>query len=85
VKDRACPPQHPNEPDRGFLRGLRNLRKYFLKIQNEIVEMEHGRGVDIEVDGGKAHIKNGSIYENGNSTMAGANGLEEEDLGEVSY
>lgn len=31
--DKPCPPQHPNEPDRGFLRGLRSLRRYFLKIQ----------------------------------------------------
>ncbi|KAB5585419.1 hypothetical protein GE09DRAFT_25765 [Coniochaeta sp. 2T2.1] len=35
AKDRPCPPQHPNEPDRGFLRGLRSLRKYFLKIQQD--------------------------------------------------
>jgi len=34
-KDRPCPPKHPNEPDRGFLRGLRSLRKYFLKIQQD--------------------------------------------------
>ncbi|KAK0706768.1 hypothetical protein B0T26DRAFT_727964 [Lasiosphaeria miniovina] len=32
---RSCPPKHPNEPDRGFLRGLRSLRKYFLKIQRD--------------------------------------------------
>ncbi|KAK3944506.1 inositol hexakisphosphate kinase 1 [Diplogelasinospora grovesii] len=34
-KNRPCPPKHPNEPDRGFLRGLRSLRKYFLKIQRD--------------------------------------------------
>lgn len=35
TKDKPCPPQHPNEADRGFLRGLRSLRKYFLKIQQD--------------------------------------------------
>lgn len=35
AKDKPCPPQHPNEPDRGFLRGLRSLRRYFLKIQHD--------------------------------------------------
>lgn len=34
-KDKPCPPRHPGEPDRGFLRGLRSLRKYFLKIQRD--------------------------------------------------
>ena len=35
ARDRPCPPRHPTEPDRGFLRGLRSLRKYFLKIQRD--------------------------------------------------
>ncbi|KAI0999406.1 hypothetical protein K3495_g8789 [Podosphaera aphanis] len=33
---RLCPPQHPNKPDMGFLRGLRSLKRYFLEIQREI-------------------------------------------------
>ena len=33
--DRPCPPVHPDEPDRGFLRGLRSLRRYFLRIQKD--------------------------------------------------
>ncbi|TVY68699.1 Inositol hexakisphosphate kinase [Lachnellula suecica] len=33
---RSCPPRHPNSPDRGFLRGLRSLKHYFLAIQEEI-------------------------------------------------
>lgn len=33
---RICPPQHPADPDRGFLRGLRSLRTYFLRIQQKI-------------------------------------------------
>lgn len=35
AKDKPCPPQHPNEPDRGFLRGLQSLRTYFLNIQHD--------------------------------------------------
>lgn len=35
AKDKSCPPQHPDEPDRGFLKGLRSLRSYFLKIQHD--------------------------------------------------
>ncbi|KAH8677775.1 hypothetical protein BX600DRAFT_506784 [Xylariales sp. PMI_506] len=38
TKDNPCPPRHPNEPDRGFLRGLASLRRYFLRIQKEITE-----------------------------------------------
>ncbi|TLS25647.1 hypothetical protein PpBr36_06971 [Pyricularia pennisetigena] len=38
AEDRPCPPQHPGQPDRGFLRGLRSLRRYFLKIQRETRE-----------------------------------------------
>ncbi|KAI3327930.1 SAICAR synthase-like protein [Xylariaceae sp. AK1471] len=34
--DKPCPPKHPDEPDRGFLRGLANLRKYFLRIQRDV-------------------------------------------------
>ncbi|KAK4122555.1 SAICAR synthase-like protein [Parathielavia appendiculata] len=35
ARDRPCPPRHPDEPDNGFLRGLRSLRKYFLRIQRD--------------------------------------------------
>ncbi|KAI1813643.1 hypothetical protein GGS20DRAFT_552646 [Poronia punctata] len=34
--DKPCPPNHPDEPDRGFLRGLATLRKYFLRIQRDV-------------------------------------------------
>jgi inositol-hexakisphosphate kinase len=33
---RSCPPRHPELPDKGFLRGLKSLRSYFLAIQQEI-------------------------------------------------
>ena len=35
AQDKPCPPRHPDEPDRGFLRGLRSLRRYFLRIQRD--------------------------------------------------
>ncbi|KAL1840299.1 hypothetical protein VTJ49DRAFT_588 [Mycothermus thermophilus] len=35
ARDRPCPPRYPDEPDRGFLRGLRSLRRYFLRIQRD--------------------------------------------------
>lgn len=35
AENKSCPPQHPNDPDQGFLKGLRSLRGYFLKIQQE--------------------------------------------------
>jgi hypothetical protein len=35
ARDRPCPPRHPDEPDNGFLRGLRSLRRYFLRIQRD--------------------------------------------------
>ncbi|OAA37623.1 inositol hexaphosphate kinase KCS1 [Metarhizium rileyi] len=36
VWNKACPPQHPNEPDSGFLKGLRSLRQYFSQIQADV-------------------------------------------------
>ncbi|KAK4101861.1 SAICAR synthase-like protein [Parathielavia hyrcaniae] len=38
ARDRPCPPRHPDEPDNGFLRGLRSLRRYFLRIQRDTRE-----------------------------------------------
>ncbi|KXJ86646.1 hypothetical protein Micbo1qcDRAFT_125694 [Microdochium bolleyi] len=34
--DKPCPPTHPDQPDRGFLRGLASLRQYFLRIQRDV-------------------------------------------------
>ncbi|KAI1430903.1 hypothetical protein GGR50DRAFT_682527, partial [Xylaria sp. CBS 124048] len=42
--NKSCPPKHPDDPDRGFLRGLATLRKYFLRIQKD-VRNEMGLGV----------------------------------------
>jgi inositol-hexakisphosphate 5-kinase len=41
--DLPCPPQHPESPDTGFLRGLRSLKKYFFAIQHELLHKEMGR------------------------------------------
>ncbi|KAF4970688.1 hypothetical protein FSARC_2319 [Fusarium sarcochroum] len=36
IDDKPCPPQHPDQPDSGFLKGLRSLRRYFLQIQRDV-------------------------------------------------
>ena len=36
IRDKSCPPRHPDGPDAGFLKGLRSLRKYFLQIQRDV-------------------------------------------------
>ncbi|EFX06410.1 inositol hexaphosphate kinase [Grosmannia clavigera kw1407] len=36
AKDRPCPPQHPADVDRGFLRGLRTLQLYLRQIQRDV-------------------------------------------------
>jgi inositol-hexakisphosphate 5-kinase len=50
-----CPPQHPEDIDRGYLRGLRTLKMYFQRIlrdinQEHIDERGEGEGM---VDGGQ--------------------------------
>jgi len=70
--DRPCPPRHPDEPDRGFLRGLRSLKKYFLAIQKDIERREMGYAKEENKD----NVVGGSID--------GANDYEE-DEGNVSY
>ncbi|KAF9874549.1 inositol polyphosphate kinase [Colletotrichum karsti] len=62
AEGKPCPPQHPNEPDRGFLRGLRTLRKYFLKIQRDIRadmgldSMGRNSRMDVDIDVDLDHI-----------------------------
>ncbi|KJZ72719.1 hypothetical protein HIM_07911 [Hirsutella minnesotensis 3608] len=36
MDDKPCPPQHPDGPDGGFLKGLRSLQRYFLQIQRDV-------------------------------------------------
>ncbi|KAK1778495.1 SAICAR synthase-like protein [Copromyces sp. CBS 386.78] len=49
IEGKPCPPQFPEEPDNGFLRGLRSLRRYFLRIQRD-VRRELGMGTWKKVD-----------------------------------
>jgi hypothetical protein len=48
--DAPCPPQHPDDIDRGYLRGLRSLRMYFQRILKEVTQdefVERGEGETI--------------------------------------
>ncbi|KYK56212.1 inositol hexaphosphate kinase KCS1 [Drechmeria coniospora] len=36
IDDKPCPPRHPDQPDGGFLKGLRSLRQTFLQIQRDV-------------------------------------------------
>ncbi|KAG9242835.1 inositol polyphosphate kinase [Calycina marina] len=56
-----CPPQHPKLPDNGFLRGLRSLRKYFLKIQREVHAEQIGRDVEKEDQHGSTEEDEGTV------------------------
>lgn len=50
--DAPCPPQHPNDIDRGYLRGLRTLRMYFQRILRDIKRedyVERGEGEDMAI------------------------------------
>lgn len=69
-----CPPRHPNDIDRGYLRGLRTLRMYFQRILRDInqeayVERGEGEGMAIGLGAGKQGPPEGPV---------------EEDAGEVS-
>jgi inositol-hexakisphosphate 5-kinase len=68
---RPCPPKHPDSPDKGFLKGLKSLKKYFVAIQNEIREKEMGMTDE--------KVKNGS-------NSAGFDGARDDsDEGDMSY
>jgi inositol-hexakisphosphate kinase len=50
------PPAHPDDVDRGYLRGLRSLRMYFLRVWKELgdeewVERGEGEGMAMEQEG----------------------------------
>ena len=53
VRKKPCPPHHPDDIDRGYLRGLRTLRIYLQKIWEELshqryVERGEGEGMAVE-------------------------------------
>ena len=66
VQDKPCPPQHPNAPDLGFLKGLKSLKKYFMQIQRD-VRLELGldpvgrSGVRVDVEDDTDDIAEGML------------------------
>jgi len=75
---KPCPPSHPDDVDRGYLRGLRTLRMYFQRIwedlhQQRYVERGEGEGMAIQ-DRGVSGATTGKGW--GDSIL--------EDKGEVS-
>ena len=50
TKEKPCPPQHPDLPDIGFLKGLRSLRRHFTAIQQEVKGMIR-KGKEEWIDG----------------------------------
>jgi inositol-hexakisphosphate kinase len=63
--EKPCPPRHPDQPDKGFLRGLRNLKKYFLVIQREIRAKEMGKHQEESRNGHDGAVSEGSDLEGG--------------------
>ncbi|KAI6878253.1 SAICAR synthase-like protein [Hortaea werneckii] len=54
VARKPCPPSHPDDADRGYLRGLRSLRMYFQRIWEELQErkfVERGEGEGMAIQG----------------------------------
>jgi len=54
VRRKPCPPFHPKDIDRGYLRGLRTLRMYFQRIWEELYEhkyVERGEGEGMSMQG----------------------------------
>jgi hypothetical protein len=76
----TCPPHHPDDIDRGYLRGLRTLRMYFQRILKEVNQeefVERGEGEDLALghrSSSRSSFSNGFWVE----------GVVESDPGEVS-
>ncbi|KKA24091.1 Inositol hexaphosphate kinase KCS1 [Rasamsonia emersonii CBS 393.64] len=77
-----CPPQHPDDVDRGYLRGLRTLRMYFQRILREVSSqedyVERGEGEAMALG------HRGGGHE-GSSDGFWVEGVVESDPGEVSF
>jgi hypothetical protein len=79
--DTPCPPQHPHDIDRGYLRGLRTLRMYFQRIMREITQdefVERGEG-DALALGSQPAVRDSS------SDQFWDENVMELDAGEVSF
>ncbi|KAJ5140284.1 Major facilitator superfamily domain general substrate transporter [Penicillium atrosanguineum] len=76
-----CPPQHPQDIDRGYLRGLRTLRMYFQRIMRETAQdefIERGEGEAIALGSQPAVRESPSDQYWDESVM-------DSDAGEVSF
>ncbi|KAA8652689.1 hypothetical protein EYZ11_007963 [Aspergillus tanneri] len=80
--DAPCPPKHPDDIDRGYLRGLRTLRMYFQRIVKEVSQDEY-----IERGEGEEAIALGSQVSGHQNTSDRYwdEGVMESDPGEVSF
>ncbi|KAB8257876.1 hypothetical protein BDV32DRAFT_77487 [Aspergillus pseudonomiae] len=79
--DAPCPPHHPDDIDRGYLRGLRTLRMYFQRILKELTQDEY-----IERGEGEAIALRSQV--SGKEDLSDRywdEGVVESDPGEVSY
>ncbi|KAE8139915.1 hypothetical protein BDV38DRAFT_269683 [Aspergillus pseudotamarii] len=79
--DAPCPPHHPDDIDRGYLRGLRTLRMYFQRILKELTQDEY-----IERGEGEAIALRSQV--SGQEDLSDRywdEGVMESDPGEVSY
>jgi hypothetical protein len=76
-----CPPQHPDDIDRGYLRGLRTLRMYFQRILKEVSHDEY-----IERGEGEAiAMRSQASGHDDTSDRYWDEGVMESDPGEVSF
>ncbi|KAE8380850.1 hypothetical protein BDV26DRAFT_114466 [Aspergillus bertholletiae] len=76
-----CPPHHPDDIDRGYLRGLRTLRMYFQRILRELTQDEY-----IERGEGEAiALRSQMSGQEDVSDRYWDEGVVESDPGEVSF
>lgn len=75
-----CPPHHPDDIDRGYLRGLRTLRMYFQRILNEVNQDDYVERGEVEGMG----IGPQSTGREVSSETYWDEGVMESDIGEVS-
>lgn len=63
--DRPCPPRHPELPDKGFLRGLKSLKRYFQAIQKEYSSNQSSptNEVELGLNGDGNGLGNGAVYD----------------------
>ena len=47
-EDAPCPPHHPDDIDRGYVRGLRSLRMYFQRILKEVGQEDYVERGEVE-------------------------------------